>query len=172
MFLQWRQDTKAALSAPCVVIADITLNHLNQGLLVVNSSTVAALTLQKTPESFHGAVVDAVRHAGHTLCHTGLFNFVMERTARVLVFPVAVEQRMCVGISLYGQLPDEYGVSEQEAYLAPLKKLISEDSGSTRVEPTIAFDVMPALRKKPNNAKSNLYLNPYDLSDSTAPASC
>jgi len=65
----------------------------------------------------------------------------------------------------YGQLPNEYGVSDKEAYLAPLKKLISEDSGSTRTEHAIAFNVMPALRKKPNNTKANLYLNPYDLSD-------
>lgn len=100
MLLQWRQDTQVALYAPGVVIVDITLNHLNQCLLVGKSSAVVAFTLQNTPKSFHGAVVDAVRHTGHTLCHTSLFNFVMESTVRVLVSPVAVEQRMRVGIFL------------------------------------------------------------------------
>ena len=98
MLLQWRQDTQVALYAPSVVIANITLNHLNQCLLVGKSSAIVALTFQNAPESFHGAVVDAVCHAGHTLCHTGLFNFVMESTVRVLVSPVAVKKRMRVGI--------------------------------------------------------------------------
>lgn len=65
----------------------------------------------------------------------------------------------------YGQITHEYNPSEQEAYLAPLKKLISEDLNSTKVESTIDFSVIPALQKKPENTKSNLYLNPYDLSD-------
>lgn len=65
----------------------------------------------------------------------------------------------------YGRLPDEYGILDQEAYLAPLKKLISEDSGSPQVEPSIVLAVIPALRKKPDNTKAYLYLNPYDLSD-------
>ena len=31
----------------------------------------------------------------------------------------------------FGQLPDEYDVSEQEAFLVPLKKLISEDKDTS-----------------------------------------
>lgn len=65
----------------------------------------------------------------------------------------------------YGQMPDEYNSFEQKIYLAPLLKLISEDSGSPETKPKVAFEVIPALRKKPNNTKGNLYLNPYDLSD-------
>jgi len=65
----------------------------------------------------------------------------------------------------YGQLPDEYSDLEQKTYLAPLQKLISEDSGEPQGEPSIAFKVIPALRKKQENTKSNLCLNPYDLSD-------
>ncbi|OXS27175.1 MAG: DEAD/DEAH box helicase [Acetobacterium sp. MES1] len=65
----------------------------------------------------------------------------------------------------YGQSPDGYSALEQKAYLAPLLKLISEDLGSPDAKPQVTFEVIPALRKKPENSKSNLYLNPYDLSD-------
>ena len=65
----------------------------------------------------------------------------------------------------YRQLPDDYNEIEQNAYLTPLLKLISEDSDIPCVEPQVTFEVISALRKKPENTKGNLYLNPYDLSD-------
>jgi ATP-dependent helicase YprA (DUF1998 family) len=65
----------------------------------------------------------------------------------------------------YGQSPDGYSDLEQKAYLAPLLKLISEDLGSSDAKPQVTFEVIPALYKKPENSKSNLYFNPYDLSD-------
>lgn len=66
----------------------------------------------------------------------------------------------------YGQLPSEYNLYDKEIYLEPLKKLISEDSGSAGInKDTVVFDVIPALIKKPNRADYKLYLNPYDLSD-------
>ncbi|MDR0999413.1 MAG: DEAD/DEAH box helicase [Clostridiales bacterium] len=61
----------------------------------------------------------------------------------------------------YGKLPDMYGVSEQTAFLTPLQKLISEDGSSKAV----SFEVIPALRKKPENTRTKIYLNPYDLTD-------
>ncbi|MPM45104.1 hypothetical protein SDC9_91789 [bioreactor metagenome] len=65
----------------------------------------------------------------------------------------------------YGQLPDDYDNSEQKAYLIPLQKLISEDTGTPLPNPPVAFVVLPAVRKKPENTRSRIYLNPYDLSD-------
>ena len=65
----------------------------------------------------------------------------------------------------YGRLPDEYTAQEQEAYLVALKKLIVEDAASPPLTPPIAFEVIPAIRKKPDNTKIKMYLNPYDLSD-------
>jgi len=59
-----------------------------------------------------------------------------------------------------GQLPDGYEISEQNEYLRPLLKLITEDGGT----PT-AFEVIPALRKKPDSTQRKMYLNPYDLTD-------
>lgn len=65
----------------------------------------------------------------------------------------------------FGQLPDAYDVSEQKAFLVPLQKLISEDKGTPRPIPPIAFEVVPAILKKPGNTRTKIYLNPYDLSD-------
>lgn len=65
----------------------------------------------------------------------------------------------------YGQLPDEYDHDKQQEYVLPLKKLISEDTGIPQQTPSIIFEVVPALRKKPENSKNHMYLNPYDLSD-------
>jgi ATP-dependent helicase YprA (DUF1998 family) len=65
----------------------------------------------------------------------------------------------------YGHLPDEYNASEQAAFLVPLKKLISEDSGAPQPNQPIEFEVVPAIRKKPNNSGTKIFLNPYDLSD-------
>lgn len=64
-----------------------------------------------------------------------------------------------------GQLPDEYDISEQNALLIPLKKLISEDKDKPQPDPHIAFNVIPALLKKPENTNTRIFLNPYDLSD-------
>jgi predicted RNA-binding Zn-ribbon protein involved in translation (DUF1610 family) len=60
----------------------------------------------------------------------------------------------------HGKMPDEYDVDEQNEYLRPLLKLISED-GRAKIE----MEVIPALWKKPGNTHSKIYLNPYDLSD-------
>lgn len=60
----------------------------------------------------------------------------------------------------FGQLPNEYKVSQQKEFLHPLLKLISEDGG---VVP--AFEVIPAMIKKPDNTQNKMYLNPYDLTD-------
>ncbi len=65
----------------------------------------------------------------------------------------------------YGRLPDEYDRNKQRAYLAPLQKLISEDAGMSKPNTPIAFEVIPAIQKKPENTRSRIYLNPYDLSD-------
>lgn len=61
-----------------------------------------------------------------------------------------------------GEMPEDYNASEQEDYLRPLKKLILEETGR---ETDIEFQVIPALKKKPQDTNSTIYLNPYDLSD-------
>lgn len=63
----------------------------------------------------------------------------------------------------YGLIPEDYEDIQQETYLYPLRKLIAEDLGDPN--PTIHFRVVPALRKKEQNTKDQMTLNPYDLSD-------
>ena len=65
----------------------------------------------------------------------------------------------------YGQLPNEYVRSDQEALLTPLLKLISEDRDTLQPNASITFEVIPAMWKKPENLRTKIYLNPYDLSD-------
>ena len=81
---------------------DVALNHVNQLLLAHEPPTVVALALQNAPEALHRSIVDAVRHAGHTLRHTCLFKLVVEDPVSILVASVAVEQRMRVGIGFQG----------------------------------------------------------------------
>ena len=60
--------------------------------------------------------------------------------------------------------PEEYSEIEQKKYLMPLLKLIHEDKDADgKALPN--FCVVPALYKKPDNTKTNLWYNPYDLSD-------
>ncbi|SDZ53043.1 Helicase conserved C-terminal domain-containing protein [Evansella caseinilytica] len=63
------------------------------------------------------------------------------------------------------ELPNEYNAVEQQALLVPLQKLISEDSGTRQPKSPIEFEVVPAILKKPENTKTKIYMNPYDLSD-------
>ncbi len=64
--------------------------------------------------------------------------------------------------AVLGQFPEHYEVDEQERFLAPLVKLIKEETDKA---PTIQFEVIPALRKKPHPERGKMYFNPYDLSD-------
>ena len=121
--------------------------------------------------SLIGSILDDVLDRARTIlsececsrsCKNCLDNYWNQRNHQLFDRQLGLQ---LLNYAQHGQLPDEYNVSEQEAYLAPLKKLISEDSGNTKGESTIAFDVIPALKKKPKNTKASLHLNPYDLSD-------
>lgn len=64
----------------------------------------------------------------------------------------------------FGQLPEDYSISEQQAFIIPLQKLIEEDDDTPNPDATI-FEVIPAILKKPKNTSKKIVLNPYDLSD-------
>lgn len=65
----------------------------------------------------------------------------------------------------FNKLPEEYDICEQEAFLVPLYRLITEDSSISQSISSIKFEVIPAILKKPEITKTKIYLNPYDLSD-------
>lgn len=111
-YLQWfARDMMAgrghiAMSAATIaggnpVIANILLDHLNKLVLAGEPSAVIAFPFQDAPEALHRAVVNAMRHAGHTLRHARLHKLVVEGTVGVLKPSVAVEQRMRVRIGLH-----------------------------------------------------------------------
>ena len=102
MLLHRRQDTQIALHAACVVVADVAFNHLDQLLLAGKTPAIVAFPFQDAPEALHWAVVNAVGHTGHTLCHPGLLELVVKGSAGVLEPSVAVEQRVSVRVSLNG----------------------------------------------------------------------
>lgn len=61
------------------------------------------------------------------------------------------------------RLPDDINGQEQQDMLIPLEKMIEEEIPLAKGK--IAFEVIPALRKKPQNTADKMYLNQYDLTD-------
>ena len=100
MLFHRRQDAQITLDTSRVVIANILLDHLDKLVLAGEPSAVIAFPFQNAPEALHRAVVNAMRHAGHTLRHARLHKLVVEGTVGVLKTSVTVEQRMRVRIGL------------------------------------------------------------------------
>lgn len=101
MLFHRRQDAQITLDTSRVVIANILLDHLDKLVLAGEPSAVIAFPFQDAPEALHRAVINAMRHAGHTLRHPSLHKLVVEDTVGVLKPSVAVEQRMHVRIGLH-----------------------------------------------------------------------
>ena len=80
MLFHRRQDAQIALDTSRVVIANILLDHLNKLVLADEPSAVIAFPFQDAPEALHRAVINAMRHAGHTLRHSSLHKLVVEGT--------------------------------------------------------------------------------------------
>ena len=101
MLFHRRQDAQIALDTSRVVIANILLDHLNKLVLADEPSAVIAFPFQDAPEALHRAVINAMRHAGHTLRHPSLHKLVVEGTVGVLEPSVTMEQRMRVRIGFH-----------------------------------------------------------------------
>ena len=84
------QHAQITLHPSGVVIMDIGLNHLHKLPLAGKPSAVIAVPLQKAPEALQGAVIHAVRYAGHTLRHSRLHELVVESAVGVLEFSVTI----------------------------------------------------------------------------------
>ena len=124
MLLHWREDAEVALNALVVVVTDIIFNHIDQFFLGGKALAVIAFPFQDTPETFHGPVVNALGYAGHTLGHTGLVQLMMEDSVGILKSSVAMEQRMCAGISPYSTVK---GFKNQRVVI-PVTNLISNNA--------------------------------------------
>ena len=90
MFFHRGQHAQITLHPSGVVIMDIGLNHLHKLPLAGKPSAVIAFPLQNAPEALHGAVINAVRYAGHTLRHSHLHELVVESAVGVLESSVTI----------------------------------------------------------------------------------
>ena len=100
MFFHRRQHAQVTLYSSGVVITDVALNHLHEFLFAGEALAVIAFPLQNAPESFHRPIVNAVGYTGHTLYHSSLYEFVVERSACVLEASITVEQGMGIRVRL------------------------------------------------------------------------
>jgi predicted RNA-binding Zn-ribbon protein involved in translation (DUF1610 family) len=121
--------------------------------------------------SLIGSILDDVLDRARTIlsececsrsCKNCLDNYWNQRSHNLFDRQLGLQ---LLNYAQFGQLPYEYNDEEQKIYMAPLQKLIVEDSKKPYHDSRIVFEVVPALRKKPNNTKGRVYLNPYDLSD-------
>ena len=96
MSLHGSLDEQPVLVTAVVVVVNIAFNRGNELFSACKSMPIIALTLQDSPEAFHRAVVNAAANTGHTLCHPGIQQFLVEGSAGVLESTVAVEQRVCM----------------------------------------------------------------------------
>ena len=96
--LHRRMNTKAALEAGEIVVDDILPDHPAQLLPAGEFPAVIPLPLEDAPEALHRPVVNALAHPGHTLRHPSRGQLVAKHSGRILKSPVAVKQRVCIGV--------------------------------------------------------------------------
>ena len=99
LFHRW-QNAKVTLETFCVVVMNITANHFHQFSTVREAPSIITLSLQNTPEPFHGTVVNAAANTRHTLCHASIDQPLVEVSVGILKSTVTVEDRMCIRIAL------------------------------------------------------------------------
>ena len=96
------QNAKVTLETLCVVVMNITANHFHQFSTVREAPSIITLSLQNTPEPFHGTVVNAAANTRHTLCYASIDQPLVEVSVGILKSTVTVEDRMCIRIALDG----------------------------------------------------------------------
>ena len=94
-------------------------------------------------------------------CKNCLDNFYNQRNHDIFDRDLGLQ---LLQYALYGKCPADYSSEMQDAYLIPLKKLISE-SKVPDPKKAIEFKVVPSLRKRIRDERGRIYLNPYNLSD-------
>lgn len=124
------QHAQITLHPSGVVIMDIGLNHLDKFIFAGKPSAVIAFPLQNAPEALHRAVINAMRHAGHTLRHFRLHELVVESAVGVLESSVTMEQGMRVRIGFHSLIK---GLENQRIVIA-FAELIGHDAPVAKVE--------------------------------------
>ena len=80
-------------------------------------------------------------------CRNCLDNFYNQRTHSLFDRKLGLQ---LLDYAEYNLMPEEYSNEEQKSFLMPLKRLI-EESDETKDIVLPEFEVVPALKKKPNN---------------------
>ena len=124
------QHAQITLHPSGVVIMDIGLNHLDKFMFAGKPSAVIAFPLQNAPEALHRAVINAMRHAGHTLRHFRLHELVVESAVGVLESSVTMEQGMRVRIGFHSLIK---GLENQRIVIA-FAEHIGHDAPVAKVE--------------------------------------
>ena len=145
MLFHRRQDAQIALDTSRVVIANILLDHLNKLVLADEPSAVIAFPFQDSPEALHWAVINAMRHAGHTLRHPSLHKLVVEGTVGVLEPSVTMEQRMRVRIGFHSLIK---GLENQRIVIA-FAEHIGHDAPIAKVEDGAQIELLYLHTLKP-----------------------
>lgn len=101
MLFHGRQNARVSLHASGVVVTDVGADHVDQFLLVCEATAIIPLPLQNTPEALHWPVINTMGYSGHALCHTGLFQLVVEGTVCVLKTTVRMENGVGIRIVVY-----------------------------------------------------------------------
>ena len=129
MLFHRRQNAEVTLESLCIVVVDVVFNHLYESLPVCESLPIVAFPFQNSPEALHRAVINAFGYAGHALQHSGFFKHGVKGSIRILVSPVAVEQRMsfriCRNSSSEG-IEDQriiIVITDYEGYNTPIKQI-------------------------------------------------
>ena len=109
---------------------DIGLNHPDKLTFAGKPPAVIAFSLQNAPEALHRAVINAMRHAGHTLRHSRLHELVVESAVGVLESSVTMEQGMRVRIGFHSLIK---GLENQRIVIA-FAEHIGHDAPVAKVE--------------------------------------
>ena len=102
MLFQRCQNAKVTLETFSVVVMNITVNHFHQFSTVCETPPVITLSLQNTPEPFHGTIVNTAANTRHALCHASIDQPLVEISVGILKSTVTVKDRMCIRITLDG----------------------------------------------------------------------
>ena len=143
MSLHRSLDEQPVLVTAVVVVVNIAFNRGNELFSACKSMPIIALTLQDSPEAFHRAVVNAAANTGHTLCHPGIQQFLVEGSAgvgRVMTPVLAMTVVREAAIAAF--VPEKF-------YTVDLELTSGCTASSRRIpEKAVAENLMEACRKE------------------------
>lgn len=165
-----------AIKKSISLVLDIDYNEINGGWRIRNGNDVNShiemffydnLSSGAGYSSLIGDILEEVLQRAHKVlsectcarsCRNCLDNFYNQRSHELFDRNLGLQ---LLGYVTEGKLPDDYTKEQQDKLLRPLKRLIEETENDSHIN----FVVIPALRKRPENTSSIMYLNPYNLSD-------